>query len=48
MLFKKFQKNLDKVCEFYNRSIKSWLVKSYIEMYSTHNKGKSVVPERFI
>ena len=32
----------------YNRSMKSWLEKSAIEMYSTHNKGKSVVAEKFI
>ena len=34
--------------EFYNRSMKSWLEKNVIEMYSTHNEGKSVVAERFI
>ena len=34
--------------EFYNRSMKSWLEKNDIEMYSTHNEGKSVVAERFI
>ena len=28
--------------------MKSWLVKNDIEMYSAHNKGKSVVAERFI
>ena len=28
--------------------MKSWLVKIDIEMYSTHNEGKSVVAERFI
>ena len=39
---------VDKGSEFYNRSIKSWLEKSDIEMYSTHNEGKSVVAERFI
>ena len=33
--------------EFYNRSVKSWLEKIAIEMYSTHNEGKSVVAERF-
>ena len=55
-----FQKNLkesnrkpnkiwvDKGSEFYNRSIKSWLEKNDIEMYSTHNEGKSVIAERFI
>ena len=34
--------------EFYNRSIKSWLEKNAIEMYSTHNEGKSVIAERRI
>ena len=34
--------------EFYNRSMKSWLEKNSIEMYLTHNEGKSVVAERFI
>ena len=28
--------------------MKSWLEKTYIEMYSKHNEGKSVVAERFI
>ena len=39
---------VDKGSEFYNRSMKSWLVKIDIEMYSTHNEGKSVVAERLI
>ena len=39
---------VDKSGEFYNRSMKSWLVKNDIEMYSTHNEGKSVADERFI
>ena len=55
-----FQKNIDesnrkpskiwvnKVSEFYNRSVKSWLKGNDIEMYSIHNKGESVVTERFI
>ena len=34
---------VDKGSEFYNRSMKSWLGKNDIEMYSTHNEGKSVV-----
>ena len=38
----------DKGSEFYNRSMKSWLEKNDIEMYSTHNEGNSVVAERFI
>ena len=39
---------VDKGSEFYNRSMKSWLEKNDIEMYSAHNEGKSVVAERFI
>ena len=39
---------IDKDSEFYNRSMKSWLETNDIEMYSTHNEGKSVVAERFI
>ena len=34
--------------EFYNRSVKSWLEENRVEMYSTHNVGKSVVDERLI
>ena len=30
------------------RSMKSWLEENNIEMYSTHNEGESVVPEKFI
>ena len=55
-----FQKNLkesnrklnktcvDKGKKLYNRSMKWWLEKNDIEMYSTHNERKSVVAERFI
>ena len=55
-----FQKNLKesnhkpnkiwvhKGSEFYNRSMKSWLEKNDIEMYSIHHEGKSVIAERFI
>ena len=39
---------IDKGGEFYNRSMKSWLEKNDIKMYSTHNERKSVVAERFI
>ena len=39
---------VDEGGEFCNRSMKSWLEKNDIEMYSTHNEGKSVVAERFI
>ena len=28
--------------------MKSWLEENGIEMYSTHNEGKSVIAERFI
>ena len=42
----KFQKNLDD--SMINRSMKSWLEKNDIEMYSTHNGGKSVLGEIFI
>ena len=39
---------IDKGSEFYNRSMKSWLQGNDMEMYSTHNKEKSVVAERSI
>ena len=39
---------VDKGSEFYNSSLKKWLKDNDIEMYSTHNEGKSVVAERFI
>ena len=39
---------VDKGSKFYNRSMNSWLQDNNIEMYSTHNKQKSVVAERFI
>ena len=32
----------------YDRSMKSWLEKNDIEMYSTHNEGTYVIAERFI
>ena len=38
----------DKGSELYNRSMKSWLEKNAIEMYSIHNEGESAVAERFI
>ena len=34
--------------KFYNNSFKKWVKDNDIEMYSIHNKGKSVVAERFI
>ena len=39
---------IDKGNKFYNRSMKSWLEEDDIEVYSTHNEGKSVIAERFI
>ena len=39
---------VDKGSEFYKRSIKSWLEKNDIEMYSAHYKENSVIAERFI
>ena len=39
---------VDKDSEFYNRSMKSWLQDNDIELYSTHNEGKSVVAETLI
>ena len=38
----------DKGSEFYNKSLKSWLQDNNIEIYLIHDKGKSVVAERFI
>ena len=55
-----FQKNLnnskrkpnkiwvDQGSEFYSNHFKKWLKDNNIEMYSTHNEGKSVVAERFL
>ena len=34
--------------EFYNRSMKLWLEKNDIKMYSRYNEGKSVIAERFV
>ena len=38
---------VDKGSGFYNDSFKKWLKDNDIEMYSIHNKGKSVAAERF-
>ena len=38
---------VDKGSEFYNASFKKWLQDNDIIMYSTNNKGKFVVAERF-
>ena len=39
---------MDKGNEFYNISMKSFLQNNDIEMYPTHNEGKSVIAEKFI
>ena len=39
---------VDKGDEFCNNSFKKWLHDNDIARYSTHNKGKSVLAERFI
>ena len=39
---------VDKGSEFYSRSMKSWLEKDAIEVYSTNNERKSVIAERCI
>ena len=39
---------IDTGSESYNRSMKSWLEKNCIEIYSAHNEGKSVIAERLI
>ena len=38
---------VDKGSEFYNRPMKSWLQDNDIEIYSTYNEGKSLLPEIF-
>ena len=39
---------IDKGGEFYNRSMKSWLIDNDTKLYSTYNEGKYVAPEKFI
>ena len=39
---------VDQGSEFYNNHFKKWLKDNDISVYSTYNKGKSVVAERFI
>ena len=39
---------VDQSSEFHNIHFKKWLKDNNIEMYSTHNEGKSVFAERFI
>ena len=38
---------VDKGSAFSNRLMKSWLQDNDIEMYLTHNEGKSIVAETF-
>ena len=38
---------VDKGSEFYDRFMKSWIEKKEMEMFSTHNEGKSVVAKSF-
>ena len=38
----------DQGSEFYNTHFKKWLKDNNIEMYSTHNEGRSVLADRFI
>ena len=42
------KKLVDKGSQLLMGSMKSWLKKNDIEMYSTNNKGESVIAERFI
>ena len=39
---------VDKSSQFSNNSFKKWFKDNDIEMYSTHNEGKSVAAEKFI
>ena len=39
---------VDKGKELYDKSMRSWLEKNNIDIYSTHNERKSVVAEGFI
>ena len=38
---------IGKDSRFYNKSIKTWLEKNDIKVYSAHNEGRSAVAERF-
>ena len=40
--------SVDRASGFYSKSLKSWLEKSDIEMYSAHNERKSVAAGRLI
>ena len=53
VILKKFNKKTNKIwkdkgSEFYKSSSKKPLQEKYIEKYSAHNEGKSVLAERFI
>ena len=52
-ILEEFNRKPNKICvdkgsEFYNISFKKWLKDNDIDMYSIHNKRKSVASERFI
>ena len=36
---------VDKSSQFYNKLLKSWLKNNNIEIYSTHNEGKTAAAE---
>ena len=43
-----FLSKIKKALQLINKSMKSLLEKNAVEMYSTHNEGKSVVAKRFM
>ena len=47
-LVKPNERWVDKGHNFDNRLMKSRIEKSVVEMYSTHNEGKSVLAKKFI
>ena len=40
--------SVNKGCEVYNRSMKSWLPDNDVEIYLIQNKGESIVSERLV
>ena len=47
-VYSSFKDNFKDSSEFYNSSFKTWLEENDIKMYSTYDKEKSVVAEKFI
>ena len=47
-VYSSFKYNFKDSSEFYNSSFKTWLEENDIKMYSTYDKEKSVVAEKFI